>query len=790
VCGFDPSAKHGGGFVITRRSWVALAATLTTLVVVPQAGAATLSVDDDGSDCPAAPYSSVQDAINAANPGDTVAVCPGSYVEGSGAPGTNTLTITKDLTLKGAGADDVSIKTKRSTPSGGQIATGSPALRDNVGNIATIQGGTSTPITVNISGITFSGNGVYVEGGVLFLDAKGSFNRSRITNVVTSEFMNADTIPGGYRSSNFGFGLAMATQALTPPLNPTRPLTVDSSRIEQYNKVGVWIDSATADSGTLVPTGVVNQLTMKRSSIAGRNDCPNYVPSDPAAGNCSTAPATTGPNSVTQGATFGQDGLRVTAGSTANVTDSIISSNHVNGTGRPTPNSATNNANLPLGSGVRLIGAGTSIFNRNNLTDNAYGVYNVQLDGVTAAATQLNAENNWWGLRYTSNPTNAGPAVSPVTNPAIPENPVNGTATVVDPQCVNSASVAVPNSSAVDFCPFRNLTQSDPNNGEYPIADNPLPVNDAPPTINLNSDQAEYDRGDTVHLTADAADDFGVKNVTFFNGFQQLGVDSQPPYTQDFEIPSNAPCAEKTFTAVARDSADQTASDDVTIDITGPNDCIDEPPPPDEPTIEFDNPPTHIPQAGVVVTADPTVDDSLTVDEVQFFLGDRLVCTDDTGPSYTCNVLANGDEVGSQTLRAVVADSAAQTAEDSTPVIVDKFAPTSLSINHSSSILPKHKQAKKKKKVKVSHVISGELGLPSRVDPEDGCSSGHVTLNILKNGHTLYPSTQVDLQPDCTYELAFITKKRKRAVEHLDVTATFPGNSVLTSISNQEAFSS
>jgi hypothetical protein len=767
--------------VITRRSWVALAATLTTLVVVPQAGAAaTLSVDDDGGDCPAAPYSSVQDAIDAASPGDTVAVCPGSYVEGSGAPGTNALTITKNLTLKGAGADDVSIKAKRSTPSGGQIASGSPALRDAVGNILTIQGGTASPITVDISGVTFDGNGVYVEGGVEWLDAKGSLVRSRVTHVVTSEANNADSIPGGYRSSNFGFGVAQATLATsTPPGNAPRPLLIDHSRIDQYNKIGVWIDGATGDTPPLTASGVLNQVTVSSSQIIGRNNCPNYI----ADGMCQNA------NQTTVGPTFGQDGMRVTAGSTANVTDTIISSNMVNGTGAPTRNSATNNANLPLGSGVRLIGAGTSLFNRNNIVDNAYGVYNVQSDGSTPAATQLNAENNWWGLRYSSNPTNSGPAISPTTNPPIPENPVNGTATAVDPQCVNSAAVTIPNSSAVDFCPFRNLTQSDPQNGEWPIADSPIPVNDTAPTVDLQADQSEYDRGDTVHLTATAADDFGVKSVTFYNGLQQLGVDSQPPYAQDFVIPANAPCTEKTFTAVAEDSLGQTASDDVTIDITGPNDCIDEPPPPDEPTIEFDNPPTHIPQSGVVVTADPTVDDSLTVDEVQFFLGNRLVCTDDTGPSYTCDVLANGDEVGSQALRAVVADSAAQTAEDSTPVIVDKFAPTSLSINHSSSVLPKHAK-KKKKKVRVLHTISGELGLPSRVDPEDGCSSGHVTLSIDKNGRTLYPSVPVDLQPDCTYELSFKTKKKKKAVENLDVTATFPGNNVLTSISNQEAFSS
>ena len=66
---------------------------------------------------------------------------------------------------------------------------------------------------------------------------------------------------------------------------------------------------------------------------------------------------------------------------------------------------------------------------------------NVAADGTTAVtgnpnATELQsqgnllkAEGNWWGLRYNSQ-TNPGPAISPTTNPQVPENPVNGTATV------------------------------------------------------------------------------------------------------------------------------------------------------------------------------------------------------------------------------------------------------------------------------------------------------------------------------------------------------------------------
>ena len=56
-----------------------MVAALGTFAFAPVAGAAEppLIVDDDGEDCPAAPYTSIQNAIVAAAAGDTIAVCPG-----------------------------------------------------------------------------------------------------------------------------------------------------------------------------------------------------------------------------------------------------------------------------------------------------------------------------------------------------------------------------------------------------------------------------------------------------------------------------------------------------------------------------------------------------------------------------------------------------------------------------------------------------------------------------------------------------------------------------------------
>ncbi len=60
----------------TRSSLLVLALLLLT---VPSAPAATLKVDDDGVQCPGAPYSTLQAAVAAASPGDNIKLCPGLY---------------------------------------------------------------------------------------------------------------------------------------------------------------------------------------------------------------------------------------------------------------------------------------------------------------------------------------------------------------------------------------------------------------------------------------------------------------------------------------------------------------------------------------------------------------------------------------------------------------------------------------------------------------------------------------------------------------------------------------
>jgi hypothetical protein len=81
----------------THRQLLALAVLGLTgmLIASKPAAAATLVVDDDKVQCPHAAYTSIQDAVNDAAPGDTIKVCAGTYHEDVG--------INKTLILHGAG---------------------------------------------------------------------------------------------------------------------------------------------------------------------------------------------------------------------------------------------------------------------------------------------------------------------------------------------------------------------------------------------------------------------------------------------------------------------------------------------------------------------------------------------------------------------------------------------------------------------------------------------------------------------------------------------------------------
>jgi hypothetical protein len=744
------------------------------ILVPATAGAATLSVDDNLQDCPAAGFTSIQSAVTAATAGDTVAVCPGTYVEGASTGGTtaiNALTVDKNLTIRGAGADLVRIVPR------GRIAANTPVVRNTTGAIIAATGTPAAPITVDISGVTVSGGGFYSEIGVLFIDAQGSLYRSRVTDIVTSERAEGETTLGGFRNTQVGYGVVQ-TSAGTGVTGPVRPLSIVGTRVDRYNKAGILIDGATNDTPPLTPSGALNEATITGTSVVGRLRCIDFETN----GNCATV------GTLTTGTLFGQDGLRVTAGSTAAIHSSAFFQNFVNGTGAPvfSPNSgapvSTNNGNLSLGSGIRMIGAGASTVAQSNIADNHYGLYNVGLDGTTPnTTTPVVAEGNWWGLRRTGTTTNLGPQISPATNPAEYENPVNGTPTAIDPTCQGSAfgSQTPPpppppgsNSDAVDFCPFRNGPQSDPDRGEVAIPDAPLPVNDAAPTVTVNSDAPSYERGEEATITATAGDDFGVKSVSFYDGAELIGTAPQlPPYELEMTVPLDAPCDTRTITAVVEDSLGQTASDTVDIEVVDPlYDCAA------APTISLDVPGTIGPGGA---TASATTVAESGVDTVTFFLGNRELCVV-ASPPYSCEVLPTGDEVGEQTLRAVVTDDDGRTAEESSTVTVSKF----------SAALGLDPVTRKKKRSR-KRAITGRLSLPARVSSK--ACEGAVTLKVTRRGKPI-ANLQATLGPSadpkaCTFWARLrLTRPNRGKKKVFSVAASFAGNAVLLGAETNRRF--
>jgi hypothetical protein len=774
---------------VRSRLVVSLLVITGALAAAPWASAATLSVDDDGQDCPAAPFSSIQDAIDAAESGDTVAICPGRYAEGTGSTASNGLTIVRNVTLKGAGADLVTISPRRSTPTGGQIIEAEPDIRNGVGDIVSVVGGSAFPITVNISGVTIDGNGVYVEAGVVYLDAQGTISRSRITNVVTSEAADAyQTTPGGWRGPQPGYGVAQVTAATAAPAGATaRTLVLDNNRIDRYNRAGVLIAGLADGANTLVD----NRGVLNASEVVGRIFCQNYA--DGRCGSPFGNPPNSPPAPATTGPLFGQDGVLVTDRARATVQNSSISSNVTQGEGAPvrqayssngteTNPGTAGNENLWRAAGIRLVGAdaANSLITKNNIVANGYGVYNAQADGTTASTVPVDAPDNWWGLRGTPPPTNNGPAISPTYNPPIPENPVNGAP-------VDTGSGIT--SSAVDFLPYRSGPQSDPTTGQFSNIQAPMPVSDAAPTVLLEVNDTTADRGQVLLLTATGGDDFGIKRITFYDGSTVLGSVNTPPYTQAFTVPADAPCADRTLTAVVEDSSGQTNSASKVISVVGPNNC--QPPadpgpgggetPPTTPT------PTPVPpggslpnnvhtidQSGTVVAISPT--SNVGIAKIEWFLGDRLICTV-TGAPFTCTIVPKASDVGLQSLRVVITDKNGLTTVLSRQVLVPLFKARGVSIS------VKYQRASRGR---VRRTITARVLMPNGVSAREACASSRINLVVTRNFRP-FSNSQPSLDSVCSARLRITSRRGKRQI--YAISARFGGNTVLLPVTKSRRFS-
>jgi Bacterial Ig domain len=224
----------------------ALALAGFALLAPASASAAQHVVDDDRMECPSAGYTSIAAAIAAAAPGDTVSVCHGTYLEGAAGDGATSLTIDKELTLKGEGAGRVYVG-----PSG-DIAAASPVLRDAAGNVISVVG-----TRADISGITVFGNRKHVEAGIAFVNSDGRVSSVEIVDMAR---------PGQYTGASGAGFVAAGNEA-----DRLRSVELQDSLIENYDAAGVVVDGLLAN-GTTRPsssTGVFALIERNRITGAG-----------------------------------------------------------------------------------------------------------------------------------------------------------------------------------------------------------------------------------------------------------------------------------------------------------------------------------------------------------------------------------------------------------------------------------------------------------------------------------------------------------------------------------------
>jgi hypothetical protein len=152
-------------------------------------------------------------------------------------------------------------------------------------------------------------------------------------------------------------------------------------------------------------------------------------------------------------------------------------------------------------------------------------------------------------------------------------------------------------------------------------------------------------------------------------------------------------------------------------------------------------------RSGATVTVQPAGRQAIS--QVEFFLGTRLVCRDTQAP-YSCLIKPRSDEIGSQTLRAVVTDVAGLTGQDSRQVQVLRFAPRALKID----IDRKRLRGNRARRTLTAVVVP-----PSGVSRATACANGRVA-SVVKRGRTTILDREAKLNRRCRARVMRLTTGR------------------------------
>jgi len=205
--------------------------------------AAQIFVDDDHVQCPGAQYSSIQAAVTAANPGDTINVCSGTYNE--------QVTVNKKLNIQGFDANNMNqpvIKPNAVVANSTSTATGNP-----IAAIVLIDGVNG----VNLSDLTVDGSTNGINGcaptlvGVYYRNSSGNADSLAVRNIKLGQ---------GLEGCQSGLGIFVQTgNGMQSKVNVT-----DSS-VHDYQKNGITANE------------VGTNVNIKGNDVAGIGNTPNIA---------------------------------------------------------------------------------------------------------------------------------------------------------------------------------------------------------------------------------------------------------------------------------------------------------------------------------------------------------------------------------------------------------------------------------------------------------------------------------------------------------------------------------
>jgi nitrous oxidase accessory protein NosD len=247
---------------------------VSLVLACPASAAVTRLVDDDAVQCPSASFHSIQAAVGAAGPGDTVLVCDGRYRE--------------QVTI-GAGKDGLRLRAKRLR----HAIIQAPAVVSGFPTIVRITGGVSG---VEVSGFVIQNGpspsaltGVDVDGGATARSIR--LNLIRRLNAVGIEVLNDPNRPGGagraldiafnaiqeYGGAGGGFGVLVSGAGASGAMSFNRligqPHTTGISIQSQATgrAVGNWISGNQVDGSGIFLSQLTSTGVLVRGNLVTDN---------------------------------------------------------------------------------------------------------------------------------------------------------------------------------------------------------------------------------------------------------------------------------------------------------------------------------------------------------------------------------------------------------------------------------------------------------------------------------------------------------------------------------------